>query len=372
MKKNITILPGDGVGPEVTAQAVKALEAIGTRFRRQFQIRYADFGAVAIDRHGNPAPQDTLDACLAADAVLLGAVGDPKYDNNPDAPVRPEQGLLRLRKTLEVFANIRPVRTFRPLLNKTPFKPEVLKGVEMLIYRELTGGAYFGAKERSDDNSWASDECRYSNGEISRIAQLAFEAARQRRRRLTLVDKANVLETSRLWRRVVTHLSLEYPDVEVDYMFVDNAAMQLILQPARFDVILTENMFGDILSDEASVLSGSIGMLPSASIGASHALFEPIHGSYPQAAGRNIANPCGAILSVAMMLDYFDMAEEARLVTQAVEWALQSGLQTKDLSPDFYYSTSEVGDLIRDYILERSADTELSVYNTALGQSTII
>jgi 3-isopropylmalate dehydrogenase len=372
MKKQITVLPGDGIGPEVTEQAVKVLLAVGSRFGHEFKLRYADFGAVAIDACGEPAPAETVEACLRSDAVLLGAVGDPKYDSNPNATVRPEQGLLKLRKTLDVFANIRPVQTFKSLLDRTPLKPELLAGVDMVIYRELTGGAYFGAKERSVDNSWASDECRYSNEEISRIAHLAFKAARLRRRKLTLIDKANVLETSRLWRRVVAEISLGYPDVAVDYMFVDNAAMQLILQPSRFDVILTENMFGDILSDEASVLCGSIGMLASASVGAAHALFEPIHGSYPQAAGHNIANPCGAILSVAMMLEYFGFQEESRVVRQAVDWSLQTGLRTSDISPDFYYGTTEVGDLIRDYILESSGDANASVYNTALGQSTII
>lgn len=372
MKKQITVLPGDGIGPEVIDQAIKAIGAIEARFDHQFRLRFADFGAAAMDACGDPAPPATLEACIGADAVLLGAVGDPRYDNDPDAAVRPEQGLLRLRKTLGVFANIRPVKTFRTLLNRTPLKPEILAGVDMLIYRELTGGAYFGAKERAADNSWASDECRYSYVEIARIAHLAFAAARQRRRKLTLIDKANVLETSRLWRRVVAEISLAYPDVAVDYMFVDNAAMQLILQPARFDVILTENMFGDILSDEASVLAGSIGMLGSASIGERHALFEPIHGSYPQAAGQNIANPCGAILSVAMMLEHFGLKDEARLIVSAVDWALQTGLQTKDINADFYYSTSDVGDLIRDFILDRDRAADASVYNTAVGQSTII
>lgn len=372
MKKQITVLPGDGIGPEVIDQSIKIIEAIETRFGHQFTLRFADFGAVAIDAVGEPAPIATLDACLSADAVLLGAVGDPKYDNNPDAPVRPEQGLLLLRETLDVFANIRPVRTFKALLNRTPLKPELLAGVDMVIYRELTGGAYFGEKQRSEDNSWAFDGCRYSNEEISRIAHLAFIAARGRRKKLTLIDKANVLETSRLWRRVVAEISLGYPDVAVDYMFVDNAAMQLILQPARFDVILTENLFGDILSDEASVLAGSIGMLASASIGDSHALFEPIHGSYPQAAGQNIANPSGAILSVAMMLEHFGLQEESRLVTQAVEWALQTGLHTKDINSDFYYSTSDVGDMIRDFILDKNRSADAGTYNAAVGQSTII
>jgi len=281
MKKNIAVLAGDGIGPEVTQQAVKVLNAIAERYEHHFFYKSAEVGAIAIDKTGDPLPKTTLDLCLNADAVLFGAIGHPKYDNDPSAKVRPEQGLLRLRKGLGLFANIRPVATYSSLLHLSPLRPERVKGADFVIFRELTGGIYFGEKERGETS--ASDLCVYHKFEIERIARLAFAAAMRRRKKLTLVDKANVLETSRLWREVVQQMASEYPEVAVDYMFVDNAAMQMIQWPTQFDVVLTENMFGDILSDEASVIAGSMGLLPSASIGENTALFEPIHGSYPQA-----------------------------------------------------------------------------------------
>ena len=279
MKKNIAIIAGDGIGPEVTKQAVKVLDAVAHQFGYTFDYKHCLMGAVAIDKTGNPLPEETIEACLASDAILFGAIGHPKYDNDPSATVRPEQGLLKLRKVLQLFANIRPVLTYPSLQHLSPLKSKQLLGVDFVIFRELTGGIYFGDKTLNEDQTSASDVCTYTKDEIARIAHLAFQYAGKRRNKLTLVDKANVLETSRLWRKTVQEIARDYPQVAVDYMFVDNAAMQIIINPRQFDVILTENMFGDILSDEASVLTGSLGLLPSASIGSSLALFEPIHGS---------------------------------------------------------------------------------------------
>src|SRR4051794_30330721 len=318
MKKNIGVILGDGIGPEVTRQAIKVLDAVAERFRHDFHYQYGLMGAIAIDKTGNPLPDETIQMCLDSDAILFGAIGHPKYDNDPTAKVRPEQGLLKLRKSLQLFANIRPVSTYAALHHLSPLKSQQLEGVDFVIFRELTGGIYFGKKEVNAEYTEASDLCIYTREEIERISHLAFKAARQRRKKLTLVDKANVLETSRLWRKIVKEIAGSYPDVKVEYLFVDNASMQIILNPRQFDVVLTENMFGDIISDEASVISGSLGMLPSASIGTNTALFEPIHGSYPSAAGKDIANPVGSILSAAMMLDYFNMKEEATLVRSAV------------------------------------------------------
>ena len=300
MKKKITVIEGDGIGPEVTAQSVFVLNAIAKFFHHEFVYDYCLMGAVAIDKTGDPLPNKTIESCLESDAILFGAIGHPKYDNDPNAKVRPEQGLLKLRKTLQLYANIRPVTTYPTLQFLSPLKSKNIEDVDFVIFRELTGGIYFGDKELAEDGNWASDACVYSREEIERVAELAFKAAQQRKKHVTLVDKANVLETSRLWRKVVQEMASQYPDVKVDYLFVDNAAMQIILNPKQFDVILTENMFGDILSDEASVITGSLGLLPSASIGKGAALFEPIHGSYPQAAGKDIANPMGSILSAAM------------------------------------------------------------------------
>src|SRR3954467_3655092 len=276
MKKNIGVILGDGIGPEVTRQAIKVLDAVAERFRHDFHYKYGLMGAIAIDKTGNPLPDETIEMCLNSDAILFGAIGHPKYDNDPTAKVRPEQGLLKLRKSLQLFANIRPVTTYSALHHLSPLKNKNLEDVDFIIFRELTGGIYFGKKETNEEKTQAIDECVYTKPEIDRITHLAFQYAMQRRKRLTLVDKANVLETSRLWRKVVQEIAAEYPEVAVDYMFVDNAAMQIILYPKQFDVILTENMFGDIISDEASVISGSLGLLPSASIGTGVALFEPI------------------------------------------------------------------------------------------------
>lgn len=371
MKKKIAVIEGDGIGPEVTRQSIRVLNAIAESFNHQFEYEYALMGADAIDKTGEPLPDKTLDICLSSDAILFGAIGHPKYDNDPTAKVRPEQGLLKLRKSLQLFANIRPVTTYPALQHLSPLKAKNLEGVDFIIYRELTGGIYFGKKELSADGTQASDDCVYSTDEITRIAQLAFQAARKRRKKLTLVDKANVLETSRLWRKVVKEIATDYPDVELDFLFVDNAAMQIILNPRQFDVVLTENMFGDIISDEASVISGSLGLLPSASVGSGAALFEPIHGSYPQAAGKDIANPLGSILSAAMLLDHFELTEEANLIREAVNWTLQNGFVTKDIDPVNFYFTNTIGELISDYVSGKIPGS-VKQENIELRKSTII
>lgn len=372
MKLNIAVLPGDGIGPEVTKQSIKVLNAIAMEFNHTFAFKHALVGAVAIDETGNPLPDKTLNLCKQSDAILFGAIGDPKYDNDPSAPVRPEQGLLKLRKELGLFANIRPVKAYDTLLDKSPLKEDRIKGTDISIYRELTGGIYFGEKKLNAEGTEASDLCIYSKEEIERITHLAFKAAQSRKEKVTLVDKANVLESSRLWRKVVTEIGKEYPDVALDFLFVDNAAMQLILNPKQFDVILTENMFGDILSDEASVIGGSIGLLASASVGEKYALFEPIHGSYPQAKGKGIANPVASILSAAMLLEHFSLFEEAELIKKAVEKSLELNITTPDLNPkNTSVTTHKVGDFIEDFILN-PGDTNRNFTNIHLGQSTII
>ncbi|GAA0749434.1 3-isopropylmalate dehydrogenase [Gaetbulibacter jejuensis] len=372
MKLNIAVLSGDGIGPEVTKEAIKTLKAIAQEFDHTFNFKSASVGAIAIDETGEPLPDATLDLCKHSDAVLFGAIGDPKYDNNPNAKVRPEQGLLKLRKELGLYANIRPVKAYDMLLSQSPLKEENIKGTDISIYRELTGGIYFGEKQLSEDGNIASDLCEYSREEIERITHLAFKAAQTRQKKVTLVDKANVLETSRLWRNVVKQVAEDYPDVALEFLFVDNAAMQLILNPKQFDVILTENMFGDIISDEASVIGGSIGLLASASVGDKHAMFEPIHGSYPQATGKGIANPIASILSAAMLLDHFELHEEAEMVREAVEKSLQLEITTPDLnSKNNTITTSKVGDFIEDFI-NNPKDSNLNFANIHLGQSTII
>jgi 3-isopropylmalate dehydrogenase len=371
MKRKIAVLYGDGIGPEVTAQSVKVLEAVAAHYSHEFIFEAALIGADAIKKTGSPLPEETIEICLNSDAVLFGAVGDPKYDNDPSAKVRPEQGILGIRKALNLFSNIRPVNTYPALHHLSPLKPSQLTDVDCVIFRELTGGIYFGKKYSSADGTYASDECTYHTDEVERIAHLAFQYAVNRKKKLTLVDKANVLDTSRLWRKTVQAISRNYNEVNVDYMFVDNAAMQLILNPKQFDVILTENMFGDIISDEASALVGSIGMLPSASIGNGTALFEPIHGSYPQAAGKDIANPVGSILSAAMMLDYFQLQDEANVIREAVEWTLNNHFVTKDIDPVNFYFTGTIGDLIADFVggtMPRSLRRE----NIEFRKSTII
>lgn len=371
MEKNITVILGDGIGPEVTRQSIKVLDAVAHQYDHRFNYTYCLMGADAIDKTGNPLPGETIESCINSDAVLFGAIGHPKYDNDPTAKVRPEQGLLKLRKSLQLFANIRPITTYPSLQHLSPLKAKLLEGVDFIIFRELTGGIYFGKKELSEDETRASDDCVYTRPEIERIAHLAFKYAQQRRKKLTLVDKANVLETSRLWRKVVQEIASQYNDVDVDYMFVDNAAMQIILNPKQFDVVLTENMFGDIISDEASVLSGSLGLLPSASIGTGTAMFEPIHGSYPQAAGKDIANPLGSILSASMMLDYLGMPAEAEHVRTGVLWTLQNSFVTKDIDSINFYFTSTIGELVADYVSNKITG-EVNKGNIELRKSTII
>ncbi len=368
---NIAVIEGDGIGPEVTKQSVKVLNAIAEQFGHEFEYKYCLLGADAIDKTGTPLPTETIDICLDSDAILFGAIGHPKYDNDPTAKVRPEQGLLGIRKALQLFANIRPITTYSSLHHLSPLKTKNIEGVDFIIFRELTGGIYFGKKETNAEQTYAFDECAYSKEEIERVAHLAFQSAQTRRKKLTLVDKANVLETSRLWRKVVKELAAQYPDVALDFLFVDNAAMQIILNPKQFDVILTENMFGDIISDEASVISGSLGLLPSASVGNKTALFEPIHGSYPQATGKDIANPIGSILSAAMLLDYFELREEAALVREAVEWTLANQFVTKDIEPINFYFTTTIGELISDYIGNKIPG-RLNKENIELRKSTII
>lgn len=353
MKLRIAEVPGDGIGPEVVSQAVKAVDAVCARFGHEAEYKKAYVGACAIDRFGVPYPEETHKICTESDAVLFGAVGDPKYDNDPTAKVRPEQGLLAIRKQLGLYANIRPVETFKSLLYKSPLKDELVDGADFVCVRELTGGMYFGEKGYRDNGDTAFDTNEYHRFEIERILKCAFEYAMRRRRHLTVVDKANVLETSRLWRKVAKEMENEYPDVQTDYMYVDNASMQLIRCPKFFDVIVTENTFGDILTDEASCISGSMGLLASASIGEKTSLFEPIHGSYPQAAGKNTANPLAAILSAAMMFEYsFGLMEEGRAIRDAVAASIDAGVVTEDLAKEGAkaYSTSEVGDWVAAHI----------------------
>ena len=372
MKLKIATLPGDGIGPEVTNEAIKVLKAIASEFDHTFIFEEANVGAIAIDKTGNPLPDETLELCMSSDAILFGSIGHPKYDNDPSAKVRPEQGLLKLRKSLGLFANIRPVKAYETLLDKSPLKKEIITGTDISIYRELTGGIYFGEKQLSKDGNTASDLCEYNRFEIERIAHLAFKAALNRGKKVTLVDKANVLESSRLWRKVVGEVAKEYSKVTLDFLFVDNAAMQMILNPKQFDVILTENMFGDIISDEASVIGGSIGLLASASVGDKYALFEPIHGSYPQATGKSIANPIASILSAAMLLDHFQLTKEAALVRKAVDKSLKLQITTPDLNTKTdMVTTSKVGDFIEDFI-NNPNDTNVNFTNIHLGQSTII
>jgi 3-isopropylmalate dehydrogenase len=354
MDFKIAILSGDGIGPEIIDQAKKIIDAVGVRFNHKFNFKHGLVGAIAIDKTGNPLPEETLDLCKSSDAVLFGAIGDPKYDNDPSAKVRPEQGLLAMRKELGLYANVRPVSTLPSLIDKSPLKREIVQGVDIMMIRELTGGIYFGKPQgRSEDGNTAYDSCVYSRYEIERVVRLACDYAMKRSKKITVVDKANVLATSRLWRETAVIAAKDYKELTMDFMFVDNAAMQLIQNPRKFDVIVTENMFGDILSDEASVLTGSIGLLPSASIGLSTSVFEPIHGSYPQAAGKNIANPLGTILSAGMMLDLaFNLKKEAEVIKTAVANSIESEYVTEDLDRTHPKSTSDVGDWIAGYIRE--------------------
>ncbi len=353
MKLNIAILPGDGIGPEIVEQAMKSVKAVAEKFGHELNYEYGLTGAIAIDQVGDPYPEETHQLCMKSDAVLFGAIGDPKFDNNPKAKVRPEQGLLRMRKMLGLYANIRPVETFPSLIHKSPLRRELVEGADFVAIRELTGGIYFGEKGRKDEGNTAFDTCTYTREEIERILKLGYDFARKRNKKLTVVDKANVLESSRLWREVAQELEPQNPDIKTEYMFVDNAAMQIIQWPKNFDVMVTENMFGDILTDEASVITGSLGLLPSASIGIHTSVFEPIHGSYPQAAGKDIANPIATILSAAMMFEYaFDLKAEGKAIRDAVTASMEQNVVTEDIAEGKAYKTSEVGDWIAEYILK--------------------
>ncbi|MBP1615616.1 MAG: leuB [Bacteroidetes bacterium] len=356
MKLNLAVLPGDGIGPEIIRVALDATKAVCDKFGHELHYEYGICGADAIDKVGNPYPDETHELCMKSDAVLFGAVGDPKFDNDPSAKVRPEQGLLAMRKKLGLYANIRPVTTFESLIHKSPLRADLVRGADFMCIRELTGGMYFGRPQgRSEDGNVAYDTCIYSREEIERIVTLAYEYAMKRRKKLTIVDKANVLATSRLWREISKEIAPKYPEVETEFMFVDNAAMRMIQWPTSFDVMVTENMFGDILTDEGSVITGSMGLLPSASIGTYTSVFEPIHGSWPQAAGQDIANPLATILSAAMMFDYaFNLKEEAALIRKAVDASMDANIRTQDIQVEGEkpYKTSEVGKWIVDYIQE--------------------
>jgi len=349
MDYKIAVLKGDGIGPEIVDQAIKVMEAIGKKFNHNFVFTEALTGACAIDQVGDPYPEETHKLCMESDAVLFGAIGDPKYDNDPKAKIRPEQGLLAMRKKLGLYANIRPVTTFPSLLHKSPLRRDLVEGADFVVIRELTGGIYFGDKGRSEDLNMAFDNCVYTRPEVERILELGFEYAAKRDKRLTVVDKANVLATSRLWREIAQEMTPAHPDIETDYMFVDNAAMQIIQWPRKFDVMVTENMFGDILSDEASVITGSLGLLPSASVGVHTSVFEPIHGSYPQAAGKDIANPLATVLSAAMLLELaLDLTEEAKAIRDVVDKSMTAGVVTEDIAEEKAYKTSEVGDWLAE------------------------
>lgn len=352
MELKIAVLAGDGIGPEISAEGVKVMKAVCSKFGHQVTFTEALCGAAAIDAVGNPFPEETLKACQDADAVLFSAVGDPRFDNNPNAKVRPEQGLLAMRKQLGLFANIRPVQTFDCLIHKSPLKDELVRGADFVCIRELTGGMYFGEKKEGDD--YAYDTNAYSRHEVERILKVAFEYAQRRRKHLTVVDKANVLASSRLWRKVAQEMALQYSDVQTDYMYVDNASMRMIQDPKFFDVMVTENTFGDILTDEGSCISGSMGLLPSASTGESTPVFEPIHGSWPQAKGLNIANPLAQILSVAMLFEYFNLKEEGALIRRAVDASLEANVRTPEIqvAGGEKYGTKEVGQWITDFILQ--------------------
>ena len=350
MELKIAVLPGDGIGPEISEQGVAVMSAVCEKFGHKVSYEYALCGAHAIDEVGDPFPEETFKICMDADAVLFSAVGDPKFDNDPTAKVRPEQGLLAMRKKLGLFANIRPIETFDCLIHKSPLKDELVRGADFVCIRELTGGMYFG--EKYQDNDKAYDTNAYTRPEIERILEEAYKYAERRRKHLTVVDKANVLASSRLWRQVAKEMAVKHPEVETDYMFVDNAAMRMIQDPKFFDVMVTENTFGDILPDEGSCITGSMGLLPSASTGEHTPVFEPIHGSWPQAKGLNIANPLAQILSVAMLFEYFNLMEEGKLIRKAVNASLDANVRTPEIQVEggAHYGTKEVGAWIVDYI----------------------
>ena len=350
MKLRIAVLSGDGIGPEIMRQGIAVMEAIARKFGPQFEYEEAICGAHAIDLVGDPYPEATHEVCMRADAVLFAAVGDLKYDNDPSAPVRPEQGLLAMRKGLGLFANIRPVATFDCLLHKSPLKDELIRGADFVVIRELTGGMYFGERYQGNDSAYDTDI--YTRPEIERILKVGFETAMQRKRHLTVVDKANIMASSRLWRQIAKEMEPLYPEVTTDYMFIDNASMRVLTEPRFFDVIVTENTFGDILTDETSCITGSMGLQPSASLGLHTPLFEPVHGSWPQAAGQNLANPLAQILSAAMLLEHFGLNAEGALVREAVDASLAANVRTPEIQVEGgkKYGTKEVGQWIVDYI----------------------
>lgn len=350
MKLNVAVLAGDGIGPEISRQGGAVMSAVCKKFGHEVNYVEALCGAAAIDAVGDPFPEETYRVCRDADAVLFSAVGHPKFDNDPTAKVRPEQGLLAMRKKLGLFANIRPVQTFDCLVHKSPLKDELVRGADFICIRELTGGMYFGEKKEGDDEAY--DTNAYTRKEVERILHVAYAYAMRRRKHLTVVDKANVLASSRLWRKVAQEIAQQYPEVETDFMYVDNAAMRMIQDPKFFDVMVTENTFGDILTDEGSCITGSMGLLPSASTGESTPVFEPIHGSWPQAAGLNIANPLAQILSVAMLFEYFGLTAEGDLVRKAVDASLDANVRTPEIQVEggAEYGTREVGAWIVDWI----------------------
>ncbi len=352
MKKSIALLAGDGIGPEVIEQAVKVCNAVAKKFDHDINWIPALTGAVAIDAVGDPYPEETHQICLDADAILFGAIGHPRFDNDPSSKIRPEQGLLKMRQKLGLFANVRPTFTFPSLLDRSPLKKERIEGTDLVFLRELTGGIYFGERGRKDNGNTAFDTCTYTREEIKRLAKKGFELALTRSKKLCCVDKANVLESSRLWRETVQAMEKSYPDVEVSYEFVDAVAMRLVQWPNSYDVLITENLFGDILTDEASVISGSMGLMPSASVGEQTSLFEPIHGSFPQAAGKDIANPLATVLSAAMLFEMaFGFKEEAHCIRNVVDFSLSKGIVSEDLANEGKaYRTSEIGDFLASNI----------------------
>jgi 3-isopropylmalate dehydrogenase len=349
--KNILVLPGDGIGPEITREAIKVIQAVAEKYALDINFEEGLIGAQAIYKQGDPLPAETVEKAEKADAILLGAVGVPELDGEKDPLRRPEMGLLRIRKAMELFCNVRPVKAYEQTAHLSPLKKELIEKVDFTIFRELTGGIYFGEKGRNEKGDMAYDNCSYSVEEITRIGHLAYQEAMRRDKELLLADKANVLETSRLWRETITAMNTEYPEVELSYMFIDNAAMQVVLNPAQFSVIVTENMFGDILSDEASVILGSLGMLASASYGKKTALFEPSHGSFPQGAGKDIANPIATIQSAAMLMQYLGFAEAANDIEKAIEQSLKEGIATGDINAANPSKCSEVGSFIAAQIV---------------------
>ena len=352
MKLKIAVLPGDGIGPEISKVGVDVMQAVCDKFGHEVSFKEALCGADAIDKVGDPFPEETFQICMDSDAVLFSAVGDPRFDNNPTAKVRPEQGLLAMRKKLGLFANIRPIETFDCLVHNSPLKDELVRGADFICIRELTGGMYFGEKYQDDEKAY--DTNYYTRGEVERILKVGYEYARRRNRHLTVVDKANVLASSRLWRKIAQEMAPQYPDVTTDFMYVDNASMRMIQEPKFFDVMVTENTFGDILTDEGSCITGSMGLLPSASTGEHTPVFEPVHGSWPAAKGLNIANPLAQILSAAMLFEYFDLKEEGALIRRAVAASLDANVRTPEIQVPggAKYGTKEVGAWIVDYIVK--------------------